>query len=55
MIARLFFITVGLTIGNFIFQAVDAGDWSRAIERSVFQWAAIALVWFACARKEPTP
>lgn len=37
---------VGLTAGNFIFQAFDGHDWSLAIDRSLFQVAAVAVCAF---------
>lgn len=45
-------VTVGLVMGNFLYQAVfGASDWSAAIERSYFGALAVAIVWF-CVREE---
>ena len=36
---------LGLTAGNFIYQALTARDYGCAIDRSFFQFVALLLVW----------
>lgn len=39
-------ITLGLVLGNFIYQSFGGQDWETAVERSVFQIVAILVIYF---------
>ena len=42
---RLLGICFGLVVANFLYQAVNAQDWARAVDVSYFQAAALFCVW----------
>ena len=48
-------ISLGLTCGHFIFQALGANDYETALERSVFQFAALALFYWLNKEKWTRP
>lgn len=43
--ASLIFVLTGLTAGNFAYQAIGAGHYGEAIERSYFQAVALVVVY----------
>lgn len=40
-------MVIGLTVGNFVYQACKSQDWATAIERSYFQAVAILMCYIA--------
>jgi hypothetical protein len=44
MTATFISVAVGLTIGNFVWEAHHQRAWEHAIEKSYYQWLAIAMV-----------
>ena len=44
-------LLLGLTMGNFIWQAFGAKDWSVALDRSYFQAGAVAAFYFGIKTK----
>lgn len=45
---QLLILFVGLAASNFIYQMFTAKDYETAIERSFFQFVALALAWIIC-------
>ncbi len=40
-------VAIGLTVGNFIYQAAASQDYRLALERSFFQTSALLILWIA--------
>lgn len=51
--SRLIVIGVGLSVANFLYQALNDYQWSLAIDRSFFQIIALVAVYVAGAFSEP--
>jgi len=49
MATIMFFVFVGLTLGNFVFQALAKHEWGKAIERSFFQGIALVVAYICLA------
>lgn len=55
MYAAALGVALGTTAANFLYQAVGAGNWSVAFDRSFFQIIAILMVVGLCAWRSSQP